>query len=222
MRLASGVGKLTGVTAEALTELSDCHRARRGRAIRQSWARGFLALPPYEDLQLSSTWDIPETFPHLAERLDLLGARDAASLVLLTHMGMVAIRIAAEKACIQPNSNVAFGGKRHHRAACGGADRGTTTAPRDPRPFIPVSQAAGRPWNLIPEQNVRSARALPEGQEYEQAERHHVRGGGSRRTGHQLRRRLVITSLATFLGSPTARPQGWIWICPPASPVAWN
>ena len=44
-----------------------------------------------------------------------------------------------------------------------GADRRTTTAPRDPRPFIMVSQAAGRPWNLILEQNVRSARALPEG-----------------------------------------------------------
>jgi hypothetical protein len=104
---------MAAVTAEALSELSERHRARRGRAIRQSWPRGFLALPPYEDLQFSSTWHAPDTFPYLAERLDLLGVGDAASLVLLTHMGMVAIRIAAGKEYIQPNSNVVFGGKRH-------------------------------------------------------------------------------------------------------------
>jgi hypothetical protein len=92
-----GGGKMAGVTAEALSELSKCHRARTGRAIRQSWARRFLALPPYDDLQLSLTWDIPEMFPKLVERLDLLRVGDAASLVLLTHMGMLAIRIAAGK-----------------------------------------------------------------------------------------------------------------------------
>jgi len=48
VQLASRVGKMAGVTAEALSKLSECHRARGGRAIWQSWAGGFLALPPYE------------------------------------------------------------------------------------------------------------------------------------------------------------------------------
>jgi hypothetical protein len=97
-----GVGKMAGVTAEALSKPSKGHRARTGRAIRQSWAMRFLALPPYDDLQLSSTWDIPETFPNLVERLDLLRVGDAASLFLLTHMGMVAMCMAGLNLSIHP------------------------------------------------------------------------------------------------------------------------
>jgi hypothetical protein len=95
MQLASyGVGKMASVTAEALSKLSKGRRARTGRAIRQSWERRFLGLPPHDDLQLSLTWDIPETFPNLVERLDLLRVADAASLLLLTHAGMVAMWMA--------------------------------------------------------------------------------------------------------------------------------